>query len=156
MKAFVTRLSEQIAGLVRIGDTPRIMSGEFVMLVLQSGSHQIQRLQAQGAPLRFVIPTDGAVTGFWYLGVPRTATHPHLAKLFINMIMTEEGQAVLYAAQGADHYALPGSRSAAQLDALKTQRGELRRIDARYFLEHPEMNDLSDELLRILRQGHGG
>jgi ABC-type Fe3+ transport system substrate-binding protein len=155
MKGFVGRLSEQVAGLIRIGDTSRIISGEFQMLVLQSGRHQIQRLQDQGAPLQFVVPTDAAVTGFWYLGVPRTAAHPNLAKLFINMIMSEEGQAVLYAAQGADHAALPGSRSAAQLEALKAQRGELLRIDAKYFLEHPQMTELSDELLRILRQGHG-
>jgi ABC-type Fe3+ transport system substrate-binding protein len=155
MKAFVSRLSQQVGGLIRVGETPRIISGEFLMLVLQSGSHQLGRPGMEGAPVKLVIPADGAIAGFWYLGVPRTSGSPNLAKLFLNMIMTEEGQAVLYRVNGADHYALPGSRSVAQLDAVRAQRSDVLKVDAKFFLEHPEFLDLSDDFTRILREGRG-
>ncbi|MGK4302109.1 hypothetical protein, partial [Klebsiella pneumoniae] len=72
MRTFVSRLSQQIGGLIRVGETPRIISGEFLMVVLQSGTHQLRRPGIEAAPVRLVIPTDAAVAGFWYLGVPRT------------------------------------------------------------------------------------
>jgi iron(III) transport system substrate-binding protein len=156
MKAFVTRLSQQVGGLIRIGETPRIISGEFLMLVLQSGSHQLGRPGMEGAPVKLVIPADGAVAAFWYLGVPRTAAHPNLAKLFLNMLMSEEGQAVLYEVNGADHYALPGSRSVAQLESLRAQRADILKVDAKFFFDHPELVELSNALEKILREGGGG
>jgi iron(III) transport system substrate-binding protein len=156
MKAFVGQLSQQIGGLIRVGEVPRVISGEFAMLVLAGGSHHLGRPGTAGAPARLVIPADAAIAGFWYLGVPRTAAHPNLAKLYLNMLMSEEGQAVLYAVNGADHYGLPGSRSATQLNDLRAQGVDLRKIDAKYFLEHPELNELSDELVKILREGRTG
>jgi ABC-type Fe3+ transport system substrate-binding protein len=151
MRTFVGGLAQQVGGLVRVGETTRVLSGEFIILVLDSGNHQIKRQAGQGAPLRHVIPADGPIAGFWYLGVPRTAAHPNLAKLLLNALMSEEGQRTLYQVNFADHYALPGSQSAADLEALTARGVDLLRIDARFVAEHPEMNALQEELARILR-----
>src|SRR5712692_5425477 len=46
MTAFVSRLSENVAGLMRCGENTRIMSGEFVMLVMDCGSYDANRNRA--------------------------------------------------------------------------------------------------------------
>jgi len=107
-------------GLIRIGEEPRIASGEFVLLIM-APSHGAFKHKASGAPVGFVIPEDSATIHFVYLGVPRNSTHPVLAKLFINMVMSRRGQKVIYDTYFTDHYGLPGSRSAAILSDLKSK-----------------------------------
>jgi iron(III) transport system substrate-binding protein len=155
MKAYISRLSQHVGGLVRVGELSRLLTGEFAMLVLDSGSNQIDRQRIQGAPLRHVIPSDAAVASFLYIGVPRTAAHPNLAKLYINMLLSEEGQQILHEVNFADHYALPGSRSAAQLAGLKAKGVELLKTDVQFLVDHPELHYLKDDLARILREGSG-
>jgi iron(III) transport system substrate-binding protein len=152
MTAFVTRLSEQVAGLMRCGENSRLLSGEFVMLVMDCGSFDVNRLRRTGAPLGHVIPDDAATVLFFYLSVPRTSAHPNLAKLYINMLLTDEGQQLLYDVEGTDHYGLPGSRSAAELAGLRARGIEPLRMDARFVAEHPDTMKLGDELAIILRK----
>jgi ABC-type Fe3+ transport system substrate-binding protein len=152
MTAYVSRLSENIAGLTRCGELPRIMSGEFAMLVMDCGSYDANRLRAEGAPLAHVIPEDAATVLFFYMGVPRTAPHPNLAKLYVNMWLTEEGQRLYYEIEWSDHYALPGSRSATELAGLRAKGGEPLRMDARFVNERPDTIKLGDDLAKILRE----
>jgi ABC-type Fe3+ transport system substrate-binding protein len=151
MKAFVTRLSEHIGGQITTGDMTRIGTGEFAMLVL-GGHTQVLRERYKGAPLGFVIPEDGAITGFLHMGVPRNAAQPNLSKLFINMILSEEGQRLIYEAQHTDHHALPGSQSAADLRELSARGVEVVKFEVRFLADHPEMDELSRELGQILRE----
>jgi iron(III) transport system substrate-binding protein len=155
MKGYISRLSQHVGGLVRVGELSRLLTGEFAMLVLDSGSNQIDRQRIQGAPLRHVIPSDAAVASFLYIGVPRTAAHPNLAKLYVNMLLSEEGQQILYDVNFADHYALPGSRSALQLEGLRAKGVELLKTDVQFLVDHPELHTLKDDLARILREGSG-
>ena len=148
----MSRLSENIAGLTRCGELPRIMSGEFAMLVMDCGSYDANRLRAEGAPLAHVIPEDAATVLFFYMGVPRTAPHPNLAKLYVNMWLTEEGQRLYYEIEWSDHYALPGSRSATELAGLRAKGGEPLRMDARFVNERPDTIKLGDDLAKILRE----
>ncbi len=152
MTAFVTRLAENAAGLIRCGENSRVISGEFAMLVMDCGSYDVNRLRHRGAPLGHVIPEDAATVVFFYLGVPRTAAHPNLAKLFINMIMSEEGQRTLYELAWIDHYALPGAQSVVELASLRAKGIEPLRIDARFVAANPEMTKLGDDLAKILRE----
>jgi ABC-type Fe3+ transport system substrate-binding protein len=154
MTAFVSRLSENVAGLMRCGENPRIMSGEFVMLVMDCGSYDANRNRAAGAPLGHVIPENAATVLFFYMGVPRTSAHPNLAKLYVNMLLSEEGQRLLYEIEWTDHYALPGSQSANELSGLRAKGIEPLRMDARFVAEHPDTVKLGDELTRILREKH--
>jgi len=154
MRAFVTQLSQNIAGLMRCGESTRIISGEFAMLVMDCGSFDANRLRASGAPIGHVIPEDAATVLFFYLGVPRTSAHPNLAKLYINMLLTEEGQRLLYDIEWIDHYELPGSQSAAELSGLRAKGIEPLRMDARFVAEHPDSIKLGDDFAVILRQQH--
>jgi iron(III) transport system substrate-binding protein len=156
MKAYITKLSEQVAGLVRCQENNRIVSGEFLMMVVNCGSYQIRREKAKGAPLEHVIPEDAAAVGYFHLGVPRNSVHPNLAKLYINTMMSGEGQRLIYELEYTDHPELPGSQSAAELEHLKAKGIKVLKVDARFIAEHPELSKLSNELRKILRQKTGG
>jgi ABC-type Fe3+ transport system substrate-binding protein len=151
MKAFLKRLSEHVGGLVRATESERIISGEFIMLVM-STSHDVRRQKAMGAPLGTVIPEDGATVGVLHLGVPRNSAHPSLAKLFINMIVSEEGQKVLFEVYHADHHELPGSRSAADLRELSSKGIRPLKVNVKFVADHPELRGLADEFRKILRE----
>ena len=122
------------------------------MLVMDCGSYEVNRYRANGAPLAHVIPEDAATVLFWYFGVPRTSAHPNLSKLYINMVMSEAGQKILYEEDFTDHYALPGSQSAAELSGLKAKGIEPLRFDARLVAEHPDTIKLGEDLAVILRE----
>lgn len=153
MKAFVGKLSEQIGGLVRCQDNNRIVSREFLMMVLNCGSYQMRREKAKGAPLEHVIPEDSATVGFFHLGVPRNSAHPNLAKLYINAFMSEEGQRLIYEMEFTDHYSLPGSQSVGEMSHLRSKGIDVLKIDAKFITDHPELSKLSDELRKLLRKG---
>lgn len=152
MKAFVKRLSQHVGGLIRCGEVSRIITGEFSMLVLGCGSFFVEQARAKGAPLAHAILEDGTTIGFFYMGVPRTAQHPNLGKLFINMVMSEEGQKVAYKTYFTDHPSLPGSQAASELKELKSNGIEPLKVNVQFVIEHPELRDLGVELRRILRE----
>jgi ABC-type Fe3+ transport system substrate-binding protein len=151
MRAYVARLSEQVGGLVRATESERVISGEFYMLVMSS-NHDARQHQAKGAPLGNAIPEDGAVVKFFHLGVPRNSAHPNLGKLFINMIMSEQGQATLFDVYLVDHYRLPGSRSAADLEGLRAKGVEPLKIDLKFVVDNLETALITNELQQILRE----
>src|SRR5262249_3847152 len=117
-KAYVARLSQNVSGLVRCGEVSRFMSGEFGMLVMDCGGYEVVKCQHRGGPVAHVIPEAAAVMAVFYLGVPRTAAHPSLAKLYVGMLMSEAGQRTLYETEYMDHVGLPGSQSAGELSAV--------------------------------------
>lgn len=101
------------------------MSGEFLMLVLDGGGHQVRKQLAKGAPLGHVIPHDAGGVSFGYMGVPRSSAPPNLAKLFINMVMGEAGQRVVFDTHFTDHHEVRGSQSGAALSELKSKGVDL-------------------------------
>jgi len=151
MKAFIRKLGQQVGGLVRATESERIVSGEFLILVM-SASHDVRRQKAQKAPLGTVILEDATTVGVLHLGVPRNAAHPNLAKLFANMMMSEEGQRLLYEVYFTDHHELPGSQSAVELKDLKAKGIEPLKVDVKFKVDHPEIEQLSDDLRTILRE----
>jgi ABC-type Fe3+ transport system substrate-binding protein len=151
MKAFVRRLAQHVGGLVRATESERIVTGEFLMLVM-SASHDVRRQKAQRAPLGTVILEDATTVGVLHLGVPRNSSHPNLAKLFAAMMISEEGQRLLYEVYFTDHHELPGSQSAVELKELKAKGIEPLKVDVKFKADHPEIEQLSDELRKILRE----
>jgi ABC-type Fe3+ transport system substrate-binding protein len=156
MRDYVTRLSQNIGGLLRCGESARVVTGEFLMLVMDCGSYEARRQREKGAPLASSIPADAVTAVFFYLGIPRNSAHPNLAKLFVNTVLSEAGQKIVYEMDAADHYALPGSQSAAELADLKARGIEPFKVDIRYVAEHPEGANLDEEFRRILREKVGG
>jgi hypothetical protein len=81
--------------------------------------------------------------------VPRNATHPHLAKLFVNAVLSERGPRILDEVSFADHPELPGSQTAAEFNDLKA-RGPLE-VNGRFLDERSDLPDLPHWLRAILR-----
>src|SRR5947208_11080824 len=48
-----------------------------------------------GAPIEILFAPEGAPVNPYATGVPKTATHPNAAKLFLNWCLSEEGQAFM-------------------------------------------------------------
>ena len=71
MKAFLAKFSNQIGGLMRCGESSRIVTGEFIMMVMDCGSYYVRLERARGAPVEHIIPEDGTTISFFYWGVPR-------------------------------------------------------------------------------------
>jgi ABC-type Fe3+ transport system substrate-binding protein len=155
MKAYVARLSSQVGGLIRTSDENRIISGEFPLFVM-ANTHSARLHQRKGAPLGYVIPQDGAVAVFAHLGVPRHSAHPNLGKLFINAVVSEEGQRILWETYASDHHLLPGSRSGEELADLQARGAGIFPVDVQLLMDRPEMAQLRVELERILAQGRAG
>jgi ABC-type Fe3+ transport system substrate-binding protein len=155
MRGFVRRLSEQAGGLIRGGEQERIASGEFVMLVLNTGSQEIHKLRARGAPVAQVTPDDASTINFHYLGVPRRSAHPNLAKLFVNTMLSEEGQRLVYEFAYYDLHKLPGSRTAAELADVRARGATPLEVDVQFTLGHPEIGQLRDDLFKILSEKQG-
>jgi ABC-type Fe3+ transport system substrate-binding protein len=156
MKTYMGRLSNQIGGLVRTSaGMNNLVSGEFVMQVL-SNTHAAREVRNRGAPIDAVVPEDVAVVGAMHMGVPRHSAQPNLAKLFINMIMSEAGQRLVYQYQLTDHWLLPGSQSGDELRDLKARGVHILATNVQFALDHPELNELSRDFVTILREKRGG
>jgi ABC-type Fe3+ transport system substrate-binding protein len=149
---YLTKLSGQVSGLIRCGENERIASGEFPIFALDCGSEDALRGKAQGAPLAQVIPADTAALVYWYMGVPKNAAHPNAAKLFIDYLMSREGQDILWKTSWDDQWMLPGSHVAQAVDQLKSQGVTFREVDIDFVLQHdPARTDrVRQELQNIL------
>jgi iron(III) transport system substrate-binding protein len=155
MKAYVARLSQQVGGLIRASEESRIVSGEFLMFVM-SNTHSAREWQRKGAPIGYVLPPDGAVAGFGHLGVPRTSGHPNLAKLFVNVVASEEGQRALWDTYATDHHRMPGSGSAAEVAELKAKGSGIFDLNVKFVVDRPEIGQLVSDLEKIMTEGRGG
>jgi iron(III) transport system substrate-binding protein len=148
---YTTKLSANIAGLIRCGETQRLASGEFDMMVMDCGTYAARKAKAQGQQIESVIPDDAATVAFFNLGVPATSTHPNLAKLYINMLVSEEGQRLEYDLEYTDLYSLPGSRSMEDFKPLQARGMPLLKMDINFFLQHSDSSKIADQVTQILR-----
>jgi iron(III) transport system substrate-binding protein len=68
-------------------------AGEFsVAMVL---AHRIEKMKEQGAPVEWVTTLDPITVSLHPIGVAAKAPHPNAAKLFIDFILSKEGQQLL-------------------------------------------------------------
>jgi ABC-type Fe3+ transport system substrate-binding protein len=154
MKTFVRKLSEHVSGLIRVSESSRIVSGEFVMLVLGSPDVAFAEI-SKGAPLGAIVPMDAVIMAVDYIGVPRNSAHSNLSKLFVHMMITEEGQAFLHQTTYSDHFALPGSKTGGQVKDFKSKGIDPLVADIRFHVDHPEIMSLQADLRKILREKQG-
>jgi iron(III) transport system substrate-binding protein len=74
-----------LAGLVASGEIP---------LALTTYSHGAEKMKQKGAPLEWfaISPAIGRANG---IGITRKPPHPHAAALFVDFLLSPEGQAIL-------------------------------------------------------------
>ena len=116
---YVSRLSDQLAGLIRCNELERIASGEFDALVFNCSQSNTLSMKARGMPVDFVIPSDAALVVYIYLAVPKTAPNPPAAKLWINYILGREAQDLLFDSEFTDSHLVDGSKTAKDIDQLE-------------------------------------
>jgi iron(III) transport system substrate-binding protein len=135
---FLTRFSEQLAGLIRCNETARIASGEFDVLALDCSQSNALEAKAKGMPVDIVIPSDAAFLMPLYMAVPQTAAHPNAAKLWINYVLSREVQDMLAESDSADSHLLEGSKTATQLEQLRAQGVRFTVADVDFVLRQDE------------------
>jgi iron(III) transport system substrate-binding protein len=129
---YVGKLADQVAGLMRCGEAERLANAEFDLLALDCGAEDALALRAKGAPLGHVIASDAALLSYWYLGVPRNAAHPNAAKLWIDYMMSREGQDLMYESDFLDHHLVPGSKTAPDVERLQASGIKFTEITVQF------------------------
>ncbi|HLH25762.1 MAG TPA: extracellular solute-binding protein [Chloroflexota bacterium] len=152
-KEYVTRLAQQIAGVLRCSELDRIASGEYDLFAIDCGA-EWRSAAAKGAPLGHVIPADAALLVYWYVGVPKNAPHPNAAKLFINYMLGREGQDILFDTELVDHPLVAGSKSASEIEALQARGVRPTEADVAFYQRNDDklLEQTAAELQRILQK----
>jgi iron(III) transport system substrate-binding protein len=126
---FITKFSAQLAGLIRCDEMSRLSTGEFQAMALLCSQSNVYQEKARGGPLDIVIPSDAPLLIPLYVGLPKNSAHPNAAKLWVNYLMTREGQDTLYQYDFEDAQQMAGSKTAQQLEGLKSAGVKLSTID---------------------------
>src|SRR5919106_1755978 len=94
--AYARKLATLAGGRLRQGEEERIVSGEFPIMASTGGAlESMWKWQAKGAPLVGLPGSTPATMSYYQLAVPKNSVHPNMAKLFIALMATREGQSVL-------------------------------------------------------------
>jgi iron(III) transport system substrate-binding protein len=56
--------------------------------------------EKEGAPIKIIFPPEGVPANPYATGIPKTATHPNAAKLFLNWCLSKEGQSFIIKQHG--------------------------------------------------------
>lgn len=150
---YVTKLSQQVSGLMRCGETARIASGEFTALVMDCTGQDAALWQERGAPVANVVPLDAAQKRYYYFSVPKNAPHPNAAKLFTVFTLTEEGQRLTWETWKLDLHLFPQSNARGVLDELERAGAKPVDYTVAWQLQHPEIDDAKEQMIKILTAG---
>jgi ABC-type Fe3+ transport system substrate-binding protein len=150
---YVKALAGQAAGLIGCGELQRVATGEFPLLAIDCDSNVPREMASKGAPIGHVIPSDAPLYYPEYLAVPVNSVHPNGAKLWVNFVLSRQGQDLLYKETFGDHPLLPGSRTASELADLKASAPNAVETDIAFFQKQDarKMNQLSQQYTKILQ-----
>ncbi len=147
---YVRKLSQQIAGLLRCSDLERIASGEFLALDMDCSGQDAFTWKEKGAPIDQMIPHDAAQIRYYYMAVPKNASHPNAAKLMVAFQATLKGQEILWHTDHTDLHLYDGSHIAATVKELQSQGVKLTEVSTDWIIAHPETEKVKAEAIKIL------
>ncbi len=150
--AFTRELAANAGGLMRCGETERIISGEFLMLAFDCGSGPARIWAQQGAPVRATVMQDAAALVYYYLGVPNNAAHPNAATLFVLEAMTPDAQKVVWDIWGHDHPKIPGGRSAQEVADAEARGAKFVEANVQFMMSYPDQELVRRQTQAILNQ----
>jgi iron(III) transport system substrate-binding protein len=153
MIEYTKRLSKQIGGLMRCGESERITSGEFLMLVFTCGGNDVNVLKRTGAPVGHAVMEEGTVLHMRYAAIPKNSRAPHIGALLIDFLMTAEGQELLWKHDGMDLHLFPGSQVKRELDGLRATKGKIVVNSPEWLASVKNYAETQKELESILREG---
>jgi ABC-type Fe3+ transport system substrate-binding protein len=151
---YVTKLAEQVGGLIRCNELERLTTGEFDVLAIACSQGPSLKAQAQGAPIGFAIPADGPIMKTLYMAVPKNAAHPNAAKLWIDYMVSREGQDLLHETGFEDSHLVAGSRTGARMEQLQAAGVKFIQADVEFYQRNDEREQtrLLNNFVRILTQ----
>ncbi|HZR99854.1 MAG TPA: ABC transporter substrate-binding protein [Chloroflexota bacterium] len=148
--SFTRQFADNVGGLLRCGESERIISGEFSMLVFDCGGMDARVWSRKGAPVSHAILSDAAALLYYYVGVPKNAAHPNAATLFILESLTREGQDILWDTWGLDHVKVPGSHSKAEVDEAEARGAKFVEANVQFMMSYPEQETVRKQTQEIL------
>ena len=113
---YVRKLAGQIGGTLRCGDESAVANGTYDVFVFDCGGARVSQLKAQGVLIGWTAPADAALVRHLYMGVPKNAAHPNLARLWIDFQLSREAQDLMYQYDFADELRATGSRTFTEVD----------------------------------------
>jgi ABC-type Fe3+ transport system substrate-binding protein len=150
---FVQKLSKNVKGVIYCGENARILSGEFDIFGPNCGINEVTAQTRKGAPLGYVIPRDAPILAYLYYGVPAHSSHPNMAALWINYMMTPQAQKILWKYEATDYHKLPGSRAAEMIATAERSGLKFVEIDIDFMQRRgAEIGRLRKEFQRILQE----
>ncbi len=145
---FARRLAPLVGGRLRQGEEERIVSGEFPIMASTGGALEAMwKWQAKGAPLVGLSGSTPATSSYYQLSVPKNSAHPNMAKLFIALMVTREGQSVLEKYDMRSSHLVDGTLLANYVKANKLKLQDPKELNEVF---QKADTSLEDELTRIL------
>jgi iron(III) transport system substrate-binding protein len=155
MKTYTQKIAEHAGGLIRCGDTNRITSGEFVMLVFDCGGNDVIKLnEERRAPIAHARPSEVGRLNIIYLGVPTNATSPNGAQLLTQFMHTPEGQALYWKWDRIDLHAYQEAKTYPMVKEI-TGRLIVSTVqrDQQFESSGFDIETVREEFVKILTQG---
>lgn len=150
---FTKKFSNQLGGLIRCGESERIISGEFVMLALTCGGNDVVTMQRMGAPIGHALLAEGTIIHTRYVAIPKNSQAPNAAALFAAYLLTPEGQKLMWKHDGMDLHLFPESHMKKQVDQVRAAGGKIVVNSPQWLGSLKGYVEMQKELQKILRQG---
>ena len=152
MVEFTKKLSKHIGGLIRCGETDRITSGEFAMLVMSCGDQYVNQGKRKGHPLGYAVMSEAVVSHTRYGGVPVHSSAPNAAALFIAYLHTPEGQKWMWEVNGFDFHLYPESNERKVLADARARGAKVVVNSPQWLGSQKDYRATRKELEKILQQ----
>ena len=87
------------------------------------------------------------------MGVPKNAAHPQAAQLWINFILSQQGQGLLHKEVGSDDPLVAGSHTATELQSMKAANPKAVDADIAFWQRNDvkQTEQVKSQLLKILQ-----
>jgi iron(III) transport system substrate-binding protein len=93
VKKFV---DQYVKGLIRSTEFDKIANGQYPILAFSSSFGDAIELQEAGAPIDYSVVVDAPWMTTFYVGIPKNSAHPNAGKLLISLVLSKEGQDILW------------------------------------------------------------
>ena len=146
--SYARKLAPLVGGRLRQGEEERIVSGEFPIMASTGGALEAMwKWQAKGAPLIGLPGSTPATSSYYQLSVPKNSAHPNMAKLFIALMVTREGQSVLEKNDMRSSYLVDGTLMSKYVKTYKVKLQDPRELNEVF---QKQDTSLEEELTKIL------
>lgn len=153
IKEYAQKLSRQLGGLIRCGETDRQTSGEFALLAFDCGHTEAVMYQRRGAPIAQTIMQEASVLHMMYGGVPVNSRSPNAAALLIAFLHTPEGQALYWKHDATDLHLYPEAHTRANVAQVRAAGGKLAINTPQRLASLGNAAEIQNQLVQILREG---